>query len=219
MQRYRRRRLTFRAWTSPCGLPACSANLALPRSVAIRLQPLGVLEHIIVSSSSSHILSLSLSLSLFLLNRRSVLSHCLHFLHFLHLLHSLLCQRRGVLYCIRHTILLSPHLAQNTRSPQWLLRMPKLRQQTQTLAYLTTSATPTQFSKTTTLNGVMVGLPITPILERSTKKVGPFIPAPYPFVLELYLPLHRNFCFRHVLAACFRCPGKTGGEDIMSSRL
>lgn len=80
------------------------------------------------SSSSSHILSLSLSL--FLLNRRSVLSHCLHFLHFLHLLHSLLCQRRGALYCIRHTILLSPHLAQNTRSPQWLLRMPKLRQQT-----------------------------------------------------------------------------------------
>lgn len=48
MQRYRRRRLTFRAWTSPCGLPACSANLALPGSVAIRLQPLGVLEHIIV---------------------------------------------------------------------------------------------------------------------------------------------------------------------------
>ena len=36
----------------PCGLLACSANLALPRSVTIHLQPSGVLEHIIVSSSS-----------------------------------------------------------------------------------------------------------------------------------------------------------------------
>ena len=36
----------------PCGLLACSANLGLPGSVTIHLQPLGVLEHIIVSSSS-----------------------------------------------------------------------------------------------------------------------------------------------------------------------
>ena len=129
---------------------------------------------------------LSLILPLFLPNRRSVLSRCLHFLRFLH---SLLCQRRGALYCTRHT-----------RSPQWHLRMSKLRQQTQIPAYPTTSATPTQFSKTTTLNGVMVGLPITPILERSTKKVGT-IHSCTPVHSKDY-SLHRNLqvCFRHVLA-------------------
>ena len=199
MQRYRRRRLTFRAWTSPAMQSASLFRESGSTQVCYDSPTtFEVLEHIIVSSSSSHILSLFLSL--FLLNRRSVLSHCLHFPHFLHLLHPLLCQRRGALYCMRHTILLSPHLAQNTCSPQWLLRMPKLRQRTQTLAYLTTSATPMQFSKTTTLNGAMVGLPITLIPERSTKKVGPFIPAPHPFVLELYLPLHRNL---QVISATF----------------